>query len=103
MPRPYSRSPLGCSRQIGTGVNERGLQPAPCHYRGANSITFLPLRVRTAGEKGFEVSALAIFLLPPPFLPGEPSFQVIQPLPPEPPGRELQRFPRTSIKLLLPS
>lgn len=30
---------------------------------------FLPLRVRTAGEKGFEVSALAIFLLPPPFPP----------------------------------
>lgn len=55
--------------------------------RGVNSITFLPLRARTAGEEGFEVSARAIFPSHPLLLPGEPSFQIIQPLPRELPGR----------------
>lgn len=57
----------------------RGLQPAPCHYRGANSI-----RLRThCGEKGFEVNVLPSH---PFFLPREPCFQVIQPLSRKPPA-----------------
>lgn len=60
-------------------VLTHGLQPAPCHYRGANSI-----RLRThCGEKCFEVSVLPSH---PFFLPRESRFQVIQPLPREPPA-----------------
>lgn len=78
--------------------------PAAPPPRGVNSIRFLPLRARTAGERGFEVSALAVFPSHPLFLPREPSFQIIQPLQPESrrAGGFRQFHPR-SIKLLLPS
>lgn len=102
-PGPIPGPLLAALAKLGRALTSAGCRRLPAITAALIQSCFSPSAYAPQGRKALKLVLWQFFSSHPLFLPGEPSFQVIQPLPPEPPGRELQRFHRTSIKLLLPS